>query len=43
MVVLMLAFGASSVGFAITPNTQFAQLLLGGFLMTCTVGPGWQR
>jgi MFS family permease len=39
MIVLMLAFGATSMGFAIAANTQFALLALGGFLMTCTVGP----
>jgi len=39
MVVLMLAFGATSLGFAIAAHTQFALLAFGGFLMTCTVGP----
>lgn len=39
MIVLMLAFGATSMGFAIAANTQFALLAFGGFLMTCTVGP----
>lgn len=39
MLVLMLAFGAASLGLEISAQTQFALLALGGFLMTCTVGP----
>ena len=39
MVVLMLAFGAPGLGLALSAGTQFALLALGGFLMTCTVGP----
>lgn len=39
MVVLMLAFGASSIGLQLTASAQFGVLAFGGFLMTCTVGP----
>jgi MFS family permease len=39
MVVLGLAFGAPKLGIALTPQSQFALIALGGFLMTCTVGP----
>ena len=39
MAVLMAAFGVASLGYAISAGTQFALLALGGFLMTCTVGP----
>jgi MFS transporter, Spinster family, sphingosine-1-phosphate transporter len=39
MVALMLAFGAGRFGIALSPNGQFALILLGGFLATCTVGP----
>lgn len=39
MGVLMLAFGAPALGLALSYGTQFALLALGGFLMTCTVGP----
>ena len=39
MVVLMLAFGAARVGIDLAQGQQFALILLGGFLATCTVGP----
>lgn len=39
MVVLSLAFRAEALHLALTPQTQFALVALGGFLMTCTVGP----
>lgn len=39
MLVLMFAFGARSLGVALTQNGQFALILLGGFFATCTVGP----
>ena len=39
MVALMLAFGVGRFGIALSPNGQFALILLGGFLATCTVGP----
>jgi hypothetical protein len=39
MVVLILAFGASRWGIALAQERQFALILLGGFLATCTVGP----
>ncbi len=39
LVVLGFAFGAPVLGFALTPSTQFTLIALGGFLMTCTVGP----
>jgi len=37
--VLTVAFGAPSLGFALSAQAQFALIALGGFLMTCTVGP----
>jgi MFS family permease len=39
LVVLGAAFGAPLAGFALAPKMQFALIALGGFLMTCTVGP----
>jgi MFS family permease len=36
---LMFAFGAPQFGLALSAPTQFALIALGGFLMTCTVGP----
>jgi MFS family permease len=39
MLVLGFAFAAPLVGIALAPKTQFAVIALGGFLMTCTVGP----
>jgi MFS family permease len=39
MLVLGAAFGAPLVGIALAAKTQFALIALGGFLMTCTVGP----
>jgi MFS family permease len=39
MLVLGLAFGAPRLGLALSAQAQFALILLGGFLMTCTVGP----
>ena len=37
--VLAFAFGAPLLGFSFSPQVQFALIALGGFLMTCTVGP----
>jgi MFS transporter, Spinster family, sphingosine-1-phosphate transporter len=37
--VLTAAFGAPSLGVALSAQAQFAVIALGGFLMTCTVGP----
>lgn len=39
MMVLMTAFGAGQMGVTLTPSVQFGLIALGGFLMTCTVGP----
>ncbi|MEJ8847709.1 MFS transporter [Variovorax rhizosphaerae] len=39
LVVLVTAFGAPRFGIAMTAQAQFMLVLLGGFLMTCTVGP----
>jgi len=39
MLVLGLAFGAPQLGLALTAQEQFALIAVGGFLMTCTVGP----
>ncbi|MES1264418.1 MAG: MFS transporter, partial [Variovorax sp.] len=39
MGVLMLAFGAPGLGLHLSAGAQFSLLALGGFLMTCTVGP----
>jgi MFS transporter, Spinster family, sphingosine-1-phosphate transporter len=39
LVVLVLAFGAPLSGIALSAPAQFAFIALGGFLMTCTVGP----
>lgn len=39
MLVLGLAFGAPHLGLALTAQEQFALIAVGGFLMTCTVGP----
>jgi MFS family permease len=39
MVVLMMAFGQERLGLGLTAQAQFALIALGGFLMTCTVGP----
>jgi MFS family permease len=36
---LVFAFGAPQFGLALAAPTQFALIALGGFLMTCTVGP----
>jgi len=38
-VVLGLAFGGPRLGVALSARAQFALITLGGFLMTCTVGP----
>jgi MFS family permease len=35
----MFAFGAPRFGLALSAPSQFALIALGGFLMTCTVGP----
>ncbi|HZX91900.1 MAG TPA: MFS transporter [Rudaea sp.] len=37
--VLLPTFGAHAAGIALAPQTQFALIALGGFLMTCSVGP----
>jgi MFS family permease len=37
--VLTTAFGAPGLGIALSAQAQFAVIALGGFLMTCTVGP----
>ena len=39
LVVISFAFGAPRLGIALSGNAQFALILLGGLLMTCTVGP----
>jgi MFS family permease len=39
LVVLMLAFGTRLFGLSLSAGTQFALIALGGFIMTCTVGP----
>jgi MFS family permease len=39
LVVLIFAFGAPRLGITLSAQTQFALILLGGLLMTCTVGP----
>jgi MFS family permease len=39
LLVLLSAFGANATGPTMTLSTQFALIALGGFLMTCTVGP----
>ena len=36
---LVFAFGAPQFGLALSAPTQFALIAVGGFLMTCTVGP----
>jgi MFS transporter, Spinster family, sphingosine-1-phosphate transporter len=38
-VLLVLAFGGGRWGLQLTPNGQFALIVLGGFVATCTVGP----
>jgi len=37
--VLLPTFGAHAAGFALPPQVQFALIALGGFFMTCSVGP----
>jgi len=37
--VLVPTFGAHAAGIALAPQAQFALIALGGFLMTCSVGP----
>jgi len=39
LVVLVFAFGTSRFGVAMSGQAQFMLIVLGGFLMTCTVGP----
>jgi MFS transporter, Spinster family, sphingosine-1-phosphate transporter len=39
MLLLATAFGAPHVGLVISARVQFALVALGGFVMTCTVGP----
>ena len=36
---LVFAFGAPQFGLRLSPRAQFALIVFGGFLMTCTVGP----
>jgi MFS transporter, Spinster family, sphingosine-1-phosphate transporter len=38
-VALASAFGAPRFGVALSSQTQFALIAIGGFLMTCTAGP----
>jgi MFS family permease len=38
-VALVAAFGAPRFGVALSPQTQFVLIAIGGFLMTCTAGP----
>jgi predicted MFS family arabinose efflux permease len=39
MAVLAFTFGAERLGLALAADTQFALIVLGGFVATCTVGP----
>ena len=39
LAILVVAFGAPQFGITLSAPTQFALIALGGFLMTCTVGP----
>jgi sugar phosphate permease len=39
LVILMLAFEPRLLGLSLSPGLQFALIALGGFIMTCTVGP----
>jgi MFS family permease len=39
LISLVFAFGAPRLGIALSAPAQFALIALGGFLMTCTVGP----
>ena len=39
LLLLAFAFGAAQIGVALAANTQFALILVGGFVATCTVGP----
>ena len=39
MVVLGFAFGAERLGIALGTDVQFALIVLGGFIATCSVGP----
>jgi MFS family permease len=39
MLTLGFAFGAAKLGIALSAQAQFALIAVGGFLMTCTVGP----
>jgi MFS family permease len=39
LLVLGIAFGAGYLGLAFAHNTQFALIVAGGFIATCTVGP----
>ena len=39
LLMLAVAFGADRLGITLDAGTQFALIVLGGFLMTCTVGP----
>ena len=39
LVILVLAFEPRLLGLSLSPGLQFALIVLGGFIMTCTVGP----
>jgi MFS family permease len=39
LVILTLAFGTRLLGLSLSPGPQVALIALGGFMMTCTVGP----
>jgi MFS transporter, Spinster family, sphingosine-1-phosphate transporter len=39
LLVLVFAFGAPHFGLSLTKQAEFMLIVLGGFLMTCTVGP----
>jgi len=39
LLVICFAFGAPQLGIALSGNAQFALIVLGGLMMTCTVGP----
>ena len=39
LLVLVVAFGAPRLGLEMSAQVRFALIALGGFLMTCTVGP----
>jgi MFS family permease len=39
LVILMLAFEPRLLGLSLSPGLQFGLIVVGGFIMTCTVGP----